>query len=90
MLASYILKDDTIYTSNNGCDNKKNPYIPLEEFLEDCCWVDEKTFMGLIDDMYQKEIKFLPFNLKSKAVPIIVDWKKNFNAKKEKFIQSLN
>ena len=85
----YFIQNDILYTTNNGKDNNIKPYIPFEEFLEDCCWMKQEHFNELLKEIYDTEVKYMPQHFKSKAVAIIVDWRKNFKLKKEKFINSL-
>ncbi len=89
MTTIYLLQNDVLLTTNNGFDKFMKPLIPFEEYLEDCCFVDKETFFDLLKEIYNDEIKKLPFHMKSKAVSIIVDWKKNYTEKRNKYLNSL-
>ena len=40
----YFVQDNILFTTNNGKDRNKIPYIPFAEFLQDCAQVNVKDF----------------------------------------------
>jgi hypothetical protein len=78
-MATYFLQNGTIYTTNNGFDCAKVPFIPLREFLVDV-WngfavIDPKNcqnrFQAHLMDMLNKEIYMLPHNLRVVACDVV-------------------
>ena len=81
----WVINKGILYTSNNGCDKLKNPTIPFSEYLEDCYYVGTFVeFNKLANDMIEKEINFLPKNMKDLALNDIKNAKRGYleNAKK--------
>ena len=60
-MTTYFVKDNILFTTNNGKDRNKTPYIPFAEFLQDCAQVNDKDFfIELTNHMVKDELHKLP------------------------------
>lgn len=85
MPSMWVIKNNILYTTNNGYDKMKTPLIPLSEFLEDCSWVSTfKIFNKLVNDMIKDEIECLPPHMKVLALNDIKIAKQNYLEKLKK------
>lgn len=85
---TFFLSNNTLYTSNYGFDCKENPFIPLNEYIEDICLVDKEQFLKFLKDI-QEELKYLPFHMKSVGISVLVDWRKNYDKYREKHLKNV-
>jgi hypothetical protein len=77
--ALWMVKDDILYTTNNGYDSDKKPYIPFSEFLQDVIAVVSITdFIQMTNDMFRNEISKLPAEMKMMALTIIKYFRENY------------
>ena len=79
-MIAYNLEEGCLMTSNNGYDKEEKPMIPFGEFLQDVAQIDNRrTFIRLVDNMIETEIKYLPDPIKSIALKTIEEFKENYD-----------
>ena len=83
-MTTYFVKDNILFTTNNGKDRNKTPYIPFAEFLQDCAQVNDKDFfIELTNHMVKDELHKLPKPMFINAIKTIKLFRENYNEWKD-------